>query len=133
MKEFVNKFVLFAAAALAPLALVSPAHADLALATSKGCMACHSIDKKIIGPSYGQVAGCYATKDAKKLAATKLMLAKHVKEGGAGTWGPIPMPANPAVAPEDITKIVDWVMATPPLECPEKFTELAKAKTAAKP
>ena len=61
------------------------------------------------------------------------MLAKHVKEGGAGTWGPIPMPANPAVAAEDISKIVDWVMATPPQECPDKFTELAKAKAAAKP
>lgn len=120
-------------AAFAPLAFISPAHADLALATSKGCMACHSVDKKVVGPSYGQVAGCYATKDAKKLAATKLMLAKHVKEGGAGNWGPIPMPANPSVTPDDISKIVDWVMAAAPLECPEKFTELAKAKATAKP
>ena len=120
-------------AAFAPLAFISPAHADLALATSKGCMACHSVDKKVVGPSYGQVAGCYATKDAKKLAATKLMLAKHVKEGGAGNWGPIPMPANPSVTPDDISKIVDWVMAAAPLECPEKFTELVKAKATAKP
>ena len=129
-----KKITSFAAAitALSPLLLVSPAYADLALATAKGCTACHSVDKKIIGPSYGQVAGCYATKDAKKLAATKLMLAKHVKEGGAGNWGPIPMPANPAVSAEDITKIVDWVMAAAPLDCPDKFTELAKAK-AAKP
>ena len=133
MNKFVNKFTLIAAAMVAPLLLVGPAHADLALATAKGCTACHSVDKKILGPSYAQVAGCYATKDAKKLAATKLMLAKHVKEGGAGNWGPIPMPANPAVAAEDISKIVDWVMATPPQECPDKFTELAKAKTAAKP
>lgn len=128
-----NKFALLAAALFAPLALSGPAHADLALATAKGCIACHSVDKQIVGPSYGQVAGCYATKDAKKLAATKLMLAKHVKEGGAGTWGPIPMPANPAVAAEDINKIVDWVMAAAPLQCPDKFAELAKAKAAAKP
>ena len=127
-----KKIALLVAAALAPLLLFSPAHADLALATSKGCMSCHAIEKKIIGPSYGQVAGCYATKDAKTLAATKLLLAKHVKEGGAGVWGPIPMPANPAVAAEDITKIVDWVMAAAPLDCPEKFTDLAKAR-AAKP
>lgn len=124
-----KKIALLAAA----FALVSPAYADLALATSKGCMACHAIDKKIIGPSYGQVAGCYATKDAKKLAANKAILVDHIKGGGAGVWGPIPMPANPSVAAEDLTKIVDWVMATPPLECPEKFTELAKARTAAKP
>lgn len=127
-----NKLALLATA-LSTLAVMTSAHADLALATSKGCMACHAAEKRIIGPSYAQVAGCYATNDAKKLAATKLMLAKHVKEGGAGTWGPIPMPANPSVASEDIAKIVDWVMATPPVECPEKFTELAKAKTAAKP
>ena len=132
MKKFALLFAT-AAAALAPLAFVSPAHADLALATAKGCTACHSVDKKIIGPSYGQVAGCYATKDAKKLAATKLMLAKHVKEGGAGAWGPIPMPANPSLTPEEITKLVDWVMASAPLECPEKFTELAKAKASTKP
>ena len=128
-----KRTALFVAAALAPIGFVSVAHADLALATSKGCMSCHSVEKKIIGPSYGQVAGCYASKDATKLAANKMLLLKHVKEGGAGVWGPIPMPANPSATTEELTKIVDWVMAAAPLECPEKFTELAKARSAAKP
>ena len=116
-----NRFVLLAATALAPLAFLSPAHADLALATAKGCTACHQIDKKVVGPAYGQVAGCYASTDAKKLAASKAMLAKHVKEGGAGVWGPIPMPAHPAVSNDDITKIVDWVMTQKAMDCPKEF------------
>ena len=116
-----NKFRLLAATALVPMLLVSPAHADLALATSKGCTACHQIDKKVVGPAYGQVAACYANKDAKKLADSKALLVKHVKEGGAGTWGPIPMPAHPAVSNEDISKIVDWVMTQKQMECPKEF------------
>ena len=128
-----NKTTLLIVASASVLAFVSAAQANFALASSKGCTACHSVDKKIIGPSFGQVAGCYATKDDAKLAASKLLLAKHVKEGGAGSWGPIPMPANPAVTPEDITKLVDWVMTVAPLDCPDKFTDLAKAKATAKP
>ena len=116
-----NKFAFLAAAAFAPLLLVNPAHADLALATAKGCTACHQVDKKVVGPAYGQVAACYSSKDSKKLAASKTLLVKHVKEGGAGTWGPIPMPAHPAVTNDDIVKIVDWVMTQTPMECPKEF------------
>jgi len=116
-----NKFALLAATAFVPLMIVGPAHADLALATSKGCTACHQADKKVVGPAYGQVAACYASTDAKKLAASKTLLVKHVKEGGAGTWGPIPMPAHPAVSNEDISKIVDWVLTQKPMECPKEF------------
>jgi cytochrome c len=116
-----KKIALFFAAALAPLTLVNVAHADLALATSKGCTACHQVDKKVLGPAYSAVAACYATKDAKKLSANKAALAKHIKEGGAGNWGPIPMPAHPAVVDADVTKLVDWVMALPDGTCPPEF------------
>lgn len=116
-----NKFTWLAASSLVPLLLVSPAHADLALATSKGCTVCHQIDKKVLGPAYGQVAACYANKDAKKLADSRALLVKHVKEGGLGTWGPIPMPAHPAVSNEDISKIIEWVMTQKPMECPKEF------------
>ena len=116
-----NKLILLAASALVPLLLVSPAQADLALATAKGCTACHQIDKKVVGPAYGQVATCYANKDAKKLTDAKALLVKHVKEGGAGTWGPIPMPAHPTVSNEDISKIVEWAMTQKPMECPKEF------------
>lgn len=116
-----KKTALFVAAALAPLAFVGVAHADLALATSKGCTACHQVDKKVLGPAYNMVAACYASKDAKKLAANKILLAKHVKEGGAGIWGPIPMPPHPQVADADITKVIDWVMTQKDGVCPKEF------------
>ena len=115
------KFAFLGTPAVSLLLLVNPAHADLALATAKGCTACHQIDKKVVGPAYGQVAACYASKDAQKLAASKALLAKHVKEGGAGTWGPIPMPAHPAVSNEDISKIVEWALTQKPMECPKEF------------
>ncbi len=121
MNMFVNKSTFLAAVALAPLLFVSPAHADLALATSKGCTACHQTEKKVVGPAYNAVAACYASKDATAMAASKAKVAKHVKEGGAGTWGPIPMPAHPAVSNDDINKIVDWVMDQKGGECPKEF------------
>lgn len=116
-----KKFAALVALALAPVAFVNVAHADAALATAKGCTACHQPDKKVVGPGYSQVAACYASKDAKVLAANKAKLVKHVKEGGAGTWGQIPMPAHPQVSNEDIGKIVDWVLALKPSECPKEF------------
>lgn len=116
-----NKFALLVTVAFAPLLLLSPAHADLALATAKGCTACHQVDKKVLGPAYGQVAACYASKDAQKLTASKALLVKHVKEGGAGTWGPIPMPAHPGVSNEDISKIIEWIMTQKPMDCPKEF------------
>ena len=109
------------AAGLVPLAVLNVAHADAALAAAKGCTACHQVDKKVLGPAYNAVAACYASSDAKKLAANKLGLIKHVKEGGAGVWGPIPMPAHPAVANEDVSKIVDWVMSQKDGTCPKEF------------
>ncbi len=116
-----KKIALIVAAAVTPLAFVNIAHADLALAASKGCTACHQVDKKVLGPAYNAVAACYANKDATKLAANKATLAKHVKAGVAGNWGPIPMPGHPAVADADLTKLVDWVMALPEGTCPPEF------------
>ena len=114
-------FAVLVATALAPVAFMNVAHADLALATAKGCTACHQVDKKVIGPAYNAVAACYANKDAKKLAENKAKLVKHVKEGGAGTWGQIPMPAHPQVSADDIGKIVDWVLTSKGGECPKDF------------
>ncbi len=82
-----KKIAVLIAAALAPVAFVNVAHADAALATAKGCTACHQVEKKVIGPAYNAVAACYASKDAKKAAANKAALVKHVKEGGAGGKG----------------------------------------------
>ncbi len=109
------------------MAVSSPvAFADAALAASNGCTACHQLEKKVIGPAYGQVSACYASKDAKKLAANKAALMKHVVEGGAGVWGAIPMPAHPQLKEgaknAELGKIIDWVMKdVKATECPKEF------------
>jgi cytochrome c len=97
------KRALFALAALA--AVSAPAFADQALAQAKNCMACHAIDKKLVGPSYKEVAGKYAgQKDAVDKLAAKIL------KGGAGVWGPVPMPANAQVNEADAKKLAAWVL-----------------------
>ena len=79
--------------------------ADKALAAAKNCMACHAIDKKLVGPSYKEVAKKYTgQKDAVDKLAIKII------KGGSGAWGAIPMPANPQVNEADAKKIAGWVM-----------------------
>ena len=87
------------------LSVAAPAMADLVLATSKNCMACHATDKKLVGPSYKDVATKYAgQKDAVDKLATKII------KGGSGVWGPVPMPANAQVAEADAKKLAAWVL-----------------------
>lgn len=116
-----KKLALLIATAISPLAFVNVAHADAALAQAKGCTACHQVDKKVIGPAYNAVAACYADKDAKKVAASKEKIIKHVKVGGAGTWGPVPMPAHAQLSEGDLIKLVDWVLSQKGGECPKEF------------
>lgn len=100
------KRILFAIASMAAgFAVSTPALADLQLATAKNCMACHAIDKKLVGPSYKDVAAKYA---GQKDAADKLT-AKVIK-GGSGVWGPVPMPANAQVSPDEAKKLVAWIL-----------------------
>ena len=103
MKRTLIVMVSSAAALLA----AAPAHASLDLAKAKNCTACHAVDKKLIGPSYKDVAAKYASdKDA------VARLSKKVREGGVGVWGQIPMPANPQVTADEATALVKWVMST---------------------
>lgn len=91
---------------MAAVAAVSaPAMADEALAKSKNCMACHAVDKKLVGPSYKDVAKKYAG-DAKAVDA----MAAKIQKGGSGVWGAIPMPANPQVNDADAKKLAAWVL-----------------------
>jgi cytochrome c len=85
--------------------LLSPAFADQALATAKNCMACHALDKKLVGPSYKDVAAKYA---GDKSAVDKL--ASKIQKGGAGAWGPVPMPANTQVNDAEAKKLAAWVL-----------------------
>ena len=91
---------------MASLAVLSaPAMADEALAKSKNCMACHAVDKKLVGPSYKDIAKKYAG-DAKAVD----MLATKIQKGGAGVWGAIPMPANPQVSDAEAKKLSAWIL-----------------------
>ncbi|MDP3137086.1 MAG: c-type cytochrome [Burkholderiaceae bacterium] len=90
----------------ASLMLAAPAFADQALATAKNCMACHAVDKKLVGPAYKDVAKKYAgQKDATDKLAAKIL------KGGSGVWGPVPMPANPQVSDAESKKLAAWVMS----------------------
>ena len=90
---------------LAASALCAPAWADLALATSKNCMACHTVDKKIVGPAFKDIAAKYA---GDKTAVDRL--AAKIQKGGGGVWGPLPMPANTQVSEAEAKKLATWVL-----------------------
>ena len=96
----------FVFALLATAAFSAPVLADQALATAKNCMACHAIDKKVVGPAYKDVAKKYA---ADKTAADKL--ATKIQKGGSGVWGAVPMPANPQVNEAEAKKLAAWVLS----------------------
>jgi cytochrome c len=76
------------------------------LMKKNGCNACHAEDKKVIGPSYKDVAAKYKG-DA--TAVTKL--SDKVKKGGSGVWGPVPMPPNTQAKDADIHKMVELILA----------------------
>jgi cytochrome c len=96
------KVFVIAAAVLA----ASPVFASKELATKNACLACHAVDKKLVGPAYEDVSKKYAgQKDAQD------MLAKSIKAGGSGKWGPVPMPAQAALSEADAKALAAWVLA----------------------
>jgi cytochrome c len=81
------------------------AFANAELAKAKNCLACHTADKKLVGPSYKDVAAKYASD---KDAVAKL--AKKIRDGGVGVWGQVPMPANPQVSEAEAQTLAKWVL-----------------------
>jgi cytochrome c len=92
--------------AVAVLSLSGAAFANAELAKAKNCMACHAVDKKLVGPAYKDVAAKYASD---KSAVDKL--AAKIRAGGTGNWGQIPMPANPQVSEAEAKTLAGWVLA----------------------
>jgi cytochrome c len=82
------------------------AAASDALAKKHNCFACHQVDKKVVGPSYKEVAAKYASD---KGAQAKLV--DKVKKGGVGVWGQVPMPPNAAVPDADAQALVKWILS----------------------
>ena len=101
-----KRTLLTVASVMGTWAVCAPAMADLQLATAKNCMACHAVDKKLVGPSYKEVAAKYAGQ-----ANAVAKLEAKVLKGGAGVWGPVPMPANAQVSPDEAKKLVAWILA----------------------
>ena len=84
--------------------LGSTAWANQALAQKNNCMACHNLDRKVVGPAYRDVAKKYAGQDV----AAKLAI--KIRQGGTGVWGVIPMPANPKVSELEARQLANWVL-----------------------
>jgi cytochrome c len=87
--------------------IATPALADQALLKKNNCMACHAVDKKLVGPSYKDVANKYRGQSD---AADKL--AKKIRAGGSGVWGPIPMPPHPQVSEADAKTMANFILNT---------------------
>jgi len=104
MKAF---FPVIAAAALAAVA-ATPARAQNVeeLLKKHACLSCHAVDKKLVGPSYKDVAAKYRGQ-----AGAEKMLVEKVKKGGVGVWGQIPMPPNAAVSDADLNAMVKWILS----------------------
>jgi cytochrome c len=98
-----KKFVMMAACLVG---WPSMSMADEKLAQSKACMACHAVDKKMVGPAYQDVAKKYA---ADKEAVSKLTAS--IKAGGSGKWGPVPMPAQTGLSETEAKTLATWVLA----------------------
>ena len=75
------------------------------LLNANACVACHTLDKRVVGPSFKEVAAKY-TGDGDAPGR----LEKKVREGGSGNWGSVPMPPNPALSDADLAQIVGWIL-----------------------
>ena len=75
------------------------------LAADKACLACHAIDKKVVGPAFKDVAAKY-----KGNTKAEAILVQKVLTGGLGAWGQIPMPANASLKEDEAKLLVKWVL-----------------------
>ncbi len=92
--------------AITLLALASAgAWANADLAKKNNCLACHAVDKKLVGPAYQDVAKKYAGQ-----ADAEATVAKNIKAGGSGKWGPIPMPPQAQLSDADAKTLAAWVL-----------------------
>ncbi len=100
-----------APAVAAPTAAAEPTAATASAGTPEqmmaryGCVACHAVDRKVVGPSFKEVAAKY-----KGHPDVENTLAAKVKNGGSGVWGSVPMPPNPQIPDTDLHALVKWML-----------------------
>jgi cytochrome c len=82
---------------------VGVVHASADLARSKNCMSCHAVERKLVGPSFKDIANRYSTKDTAQLV-------NSIQKGSAGRWGAVPMPANPSITTQEANELARWVL-----------------------
>jgi cytochrome c len=99
-----KRLALVLAAAAIPASL--PAQAQEELAKKHACLACHAVDKKLVGPAYKDVAAKYRGD-----ASAEAKLVEKVKKGSQGTWGQVPMPPNTNVPDADVRALVKWILS----------------------
>lgn len=100
------KAVLIGMVAASALVLAGNAQADAALATSSGCLNCHQVEVKTVGPALNAIAEKYAGQDD-----ASDYLAGKIKNGSNGVWGPIPMPPNAAISDDDSKVLADFILS----------------------
>lgn len=108
-----KSYVLALCVPLLALSQTSHAAPDFAqvneILTKNACLACHAVDKKVVGPAYTEVAAKHAGQ-----ADAAAILTKHIREGSSGVYGPIPMPPNTGISDADIHTVVEWLIAGAP-------------------
>ncbi len=92
-----------------PIALAQDAAAAKALASKSACLACHAVDKKLVGPSYKDVAAKH-----KGQADALEKVAARIKSGGSGMYGPVPMPAQAQLKDDELKLLAGWILAGAP-------------------
>lgn len=105
------KQIVLAASALLTVsgAFALDAAAAKALASKSACLACHAVDKKLVGPSYKDVAAKH-----KDQADAVEKVAARIKSGGSGMYGPVPMPPQPNLKDDELKLLATWVLAGAP-------------------
>ncbi|SER16537.1 cytochrome c [Nitrosomonas sp. Nm51] len=100
------KGILISMAAASALLLATGVHADAELAKNSGCLNCHNVDTKLVGPALKDIAEKYAGQDD-----ASDYLAGKIKNGSNGVWGPVPMPPNAMVSDENAKVLADFILS----------------------
>lgn len=104
--SFALTTMLALAGTLTTMATPAVAADELALAQAKNCLACHAVDKKVVGPAYQDVAAKFAGQPG-----AVDMLAGKIMHGSSGTWGAIPMPPNTNVNEAEAKSLATWILS----------------------
>lgn len=87
------------------LVFAAPSYASLEMARAKNCMACHAVDRRMVGPTFRDIAARYAGQ-----AGAVDRLTQKTLRGGSGVWGPVPMPPSPNVSEAEARQLAAWIL-----------------------